>query len=218
MVIKNKLWFSERIAVELYPVRSRDEKIDQREIMLAMDSMCNALAKEGLLESWKLGATGSVEDAFCTNFEWYTPVDSANQPSYITMPAVPVTIPNNGGIVQVYFRNNLGTKKKYYDPVIIMQARDVAGYRNTLGGDLEGRLGVYPKNGLLYFNQSGIATKYGDIGLQLMIRDSAAISDSAVYPIPADYEAEFISRCVQWFRGRLGQPVDVLKDNNDIAS
>lgn len=216
MAIKNKLWFAERIAGELYPLRSRDEKIDLREIILMMDSFCNALAKEGLLETWKLGATNSVDDAFTTTFEWTTPTDASNQPSYLTMPAVPVMVPNQGGIVQVYFRNNLGNKKKYYDPVIIMQHRDIAAYRNTLGGDLEGRLGVYTKNGILYFNQSGIAAKYGDVGLQLMIRDSASISDDSVYPIPADYEAEFISRCVAWFRSRKSQPVDVLKDNNDM--
>lgn len=215
MAIKNKLYFSERIANELYPVRTRDEKIDQREIILVMDSTCNALAKEGLLETWKLGETNSVDDAFCTTFEWYTPTDVANQSSYFTMPAVPIIAPHNGGIVQVYFRNNLGNKKKYYDPVIIMQHRDVAAYRNTLGGDLEGRLGVYTKNGILYFSASGIAAKYGEVGLQLMVRDSASISDDAVYPIPADYEAEFIMRCVAWFRSRKSQPVDVLKDNND---
>lgn len=217
MAIKNKLWFSERILTEIYLVRSRDEKIDQREIILVMDSVCNSLAKKGVLETWKLGSTNSIDDAWTTTFEWYTPTDVTNGLSYVAMPAVPALLPNNGGIVSVYFRNNLGTKKKYYDPVIIMHHRDVTAYRNTLGADLEGRIGAYVKNGTLYFNQSAVASRYGDIGMQLLIRSSSDITDDAVYPIPADYEMEFINQCVEWFRNRKNQEVDVLKDNNDTA-
>jgi hypothetical protein len=216
MAIRNKLWYCDRILNEVYPVRSRDESIDKREVILVMDSICNALAKQGLLESWKLGATNSVEAQFTTTFEWLTLTDVANQHSYVAMPANYVSIPNNGGIVRVYFQNLPSTnKKKYFDPVIVMNARDVESYRNTLGGDLEGRLGCYPKSGNLYFNKPLVNSTYGPIGIQLLVRSSADITDSAVYPIPADFEHEFILRCVEHFRNRKEQPIDLIKDSND---
>jgi hypothetical protein len=215
MAIRNKYFYAERILLDVYPVRGRDEKIDTREVILVMDSVCNALAKEGLLETWKLGGTNSVEDQFQTTFEWLTITDTANQPSSVTIPANYVTVPNNQGISRVYFKNNEPNKKRYYDPVIITNIRDIENYRNTFGNDLEGRLSCASKNGVLIFNQSGVGAKYGSLGIQLLVRSSSDIDDTSVYPIPADYEAEFILRCVNWFKTRRGTPVDVLKDNND---
>lgn len=216
MAIRNKLWYADRILNEVYPVRSRDEKIDKREVILVMDSVCNALAKEGVFETWKLGGTNSVDENFTTTFEWLTVTDVTNQPSYVAIPAHYVSLPNNQGITRVYFRNlPSANKKKYFDTVMVMQSRDVENYRNTLGADLEGRLGCYPKNGNLYFTKTSINATYGEIGLQLLVRSSSDITDSAVYPIPADYEGEFILRCVDWFRKRLQQPIDLFKDKND---
>lgn len=216
MATRNKIFWAERILNEVYPVRSRDEKIDIREVFLVMDSICNGLAKEGLLEFWKLGATGSVDEHWLTTFEWQTITDTTGQPSSAPIPATYMSLPGVQGISRVYFRNNLGNKKKYYDPIIVMQARDVENYRNTLGADLEGRLGVYPKNGTLYFTQSGVGAKHGtDLGMQLMVRSSGDIADDGLYPIDPAMEAEFLQRCVNWFRNRKGQPIDVLKDNND---
>lgn len=215
MAVKNKIFFAERILNDVFAVRGREEKIDPREVYLVMDSICNSLAKQGLLESWSLGFTNSVEDLFTTTFEWLTVVDTANQNSYVALPATYASVPGQQGIVRVYFRNNLGNRKKYYDPVIIMQARDVENYRNTLGSDLEGRIGGYAKNGQFIFTQSRVSAIYGDVGMQLMIRDSAAIADDGLYPIPGDYEDEFITLCVNKFIARRKNPTDVLKDNND---
>jgi hypothetical protein len=215
-MIKNKLWFAERILNDVFAVRSREEKIDTREVIIVMDSICTAMCKEGLLEFWKLGETAGVDEHWMTTFEWNSVQDTIGQPSSVVIPATYASLPQVQGISRVYFRNNQSNKKKYFDPIIIMQARDVESYRNTMGGDLEGRLGVYPKNGILYFTQSGIAAKYGsDLGMQLFVRDATAIADDSLYPIDPAMEAEFIMRCVNWFKTRRGTPVDTLKDNND---
>lgn len=215
MAIKNKLWHSEQILHQIYAVRSRDERIDYREVILAMDRVCNVMAKEGMFENWALGSTNGVDDQFNTTWENLQATDPSNGlPSYVALPCNYVSLPDNQGIVRVYFMNDYNAKKKkYFDPVIIGTERDQQNYNNSMVKDLESRLSVYPKNGNLYFNKGNINDVYGKLGLTLMIRSSADIADDAHYPIPGDKEHDFHTRVVDWFLSRLDKPVDRLKDN-----
>lgn len=216
-MIKNKLFYSEAVLNELQSdMRGRDETIDQREVIIRMDAIVNALAKEGFLENWKAGFFDSTDESYLTRFEWLTCTDpSNNSPSTVQIPANYMSGPKNVGIEQVYFKNDFSANtKKYFDPVIIKSFKDVSLYRNNMAGNLEGRISCYPRTGTLYFDRGGINTTYGQIGMALRIRDSSVISDTDLYPIPGDKEHFVIDACVQWFRTRLSGPQDLIKDNN----
>lgn len=218
MSIKNKWYFSEQVLLELQPdLRGRDEKVDQREILLRMDAIVNMLAKEGFLENWKYGFFGNVEEQFLTRFEWLTVTDGAlDAPSVIELPAGYVSLPKQIGIEQVYFKNDFAaTTKKYFDPVIITSFKDRMTYRSNMAGNLEGRISCFPQGNSLVFDRANINADYGQIGIALMIRDSSAIGDTALYPIPANMEQVVIDQTVAWFRARLGQPQAAIKDSNE---
>lgn len=216
-MIKNKLWYSELVLNELQAgLRNRDEKVDQREVILRMDAIVNQLAKEGFLENWKLGMYGGNDELFLTRFEWLTVTDPANNaPSYVQLPTNWTSLPKNMGLDQVYFKNDFtAVTKKYFDPVIVMSFKDFSTYRSNMAGRLEGRLGCYPKNGNLVFTKGGINAVYGQIGLALLVRDSSTLGDTDLYPIPANMEQTVIEACVNWFRVRLSGPADLIRDDN----
>jgi hypothetical protein len=217
--MKTKAWYAERIIRDIRAgYTGRDLKIDEREVFLHMDSFINTAAKEGYLEKLQLGITNSVDDNLLTTYEWLTPTDPPNgSPSYVSIPTNYVGLPRNEGIVNVYFQNDFSApKKKYFDPVLIIQYRDIAAYRNDMAQNNDGRISVAPKNGILYFNRGTIFATYGAIGLQLLVRDSSVIGDNDLYPIPAEREEEFIRMIVAWYRDRINKnPADLIKDSVD---
>lgn len=218
MATKSKLWYTEQILLairEEFP--NRDIKIDPREMILRFDSMVNEMAKVGFLENWKLGYGHAIDDMFTTTWEWLTVTDPANKaPSYVQFPANYANLPRNGGIDQVYFKNDFSSAtKKYFEPVIITSFKEVSAYRNNLASNLEGRISCYPKNNYLVFDRGQINAKYGQIGLRLVVKDSSAIDDEAPYPIPADLEKTFIDEGIKYFRERLLFPQDLVRDSVD---
>ena len=217
MSLKTRVYYGEQVLNEIYSVRGRDEKIDIREVYLQLDNMVNELAKQGYIDNMRMGLMNGIDDQFITQFENLTVTDPANNaPSYIQIPANYVNLPRNEGIQDVYFMNDFSTnKKKYYEPVIIKSFKDVSTYRNNPANFLESRISCHVKGGYLTFDRGRIFATYGPLGIRLVIRDSSAISDSAPYPIPANIEREVIIKVVDWFRTRRGQPVDLVKDNND---
>lgn len=216
--MKTKWAYAEEVINEMqndYP--GRDLKIDPREVIIRLDAMVNQMARNNYIENWKMGNGAMTDEQFITTWEWITPTDPANGlPSYFTIPANYVNLPRNGGIEQVYFENSFsGSKTRYFDPVIIISQRDVVAYRNNMAANLEGRLSGYPKGRTFYFTKGNIFSKYGRVGIRLVIRDSSAISDDDPYPIPADLEQPIIGELVKWFRERRLQPTDLIKDSND---
>lgn len=213
--MRSKYSFCEEIILELRDqFVGRDMQVDPREILLKLDQLVNEYAKAGFLENWKLRLGDGVDDQFVTTFEWLTVTDPSNKmPSYVQLPAQYVNLPNNRGIDQIYFKNDFAVaKKKYFDPVIISSFKDVSSYRNTVGEYLEERIMCYPKDGYLVFDRGQINYRYGDIGIRLVVKDSSAIGDNDPYPIPADIEKRVINELVAFYRERMKQPQDPVKE------
>lgn len=209
--------YIERVLNEVYPVRGRDEKIDPREIIAALDDWVNENAKAGFLLNMKMGFGPHISDQFVTTFEWLTITDPANKvPSYVAIPANYADLPNNMGIQEVYFENSFTSPtKKYYDPVIIRRSAAQSESRGSMASELEGRLSVSVRNGNLVFNKGLIAARYGNVGIRLVVRDSSQILDTAPYPVPSDLVNQMIADVADRLRQRRLSPVDLLKDNND---
>lgn len=217
--VKSKLYFSELVLLELNSqFRNRDEKIDQRDVIIRLDQIVNEGAKLGIFESWNLGER-SIDDLFITTWDgrlnsWLAITDvSDTGESYFTLPSNYVVLPRNGGIVQVYLEKN------YFDPIAILSAPEAITIRNTMAGNLEGRLGVYVRGGRVYFKgRQDIGAKFGGAGVQLVIRDASAIADDAPYPIDAAQEKMVIAQAVEWFRNRNNQGADKVRESVNDAN
>lgn len=218
MALRSKWSFSEEVISALQPdYTSRDLSIDPREVLLRLDQIVNEQAKLGTLENWKMNRDEFIDDTWITTWEWLTLTDPANKAnSYVQLPATPMDLPDNRGVDQVYFKNDFSAvKKKYFDPIVITSFRDVSTYRNTMGGELEGRISCYIKNGYLYFDRGDVNATYGQIGLRLVVKDASAIGDNDPYPIPADRQRLVIDMCIDFFRKKLAQVGDEIRDDKD---
>lgn len=215
-MIKTRVYYGEQILNNVYAVRSRDEKIDIREVYLAIDQTVNRLAKEGFLENWKLGF-GALDEMWITRFEWIDPADADDDgPSTVTLPATYVPLPKNHGIPEVYFENSFETvTKKYFDTVMVISQADSRTYRNNPAGLLQGRLACWPSGSTLVFNQPNIGAVYGRVGVALVIKSAFDISDQAPYPIPAHIESQVIQEATDIFLRRRFTPVDKVRDAVD---
>lgn len=217
MSLRTKWSYAEEVRNALDPdFGNRDMQLDPREVLLRLDQTVNELAKLGSLENWKMNRDEFIDDTWTTTFEWLTVTDPANKaPSYVQLPATPVDLPDNRGIDQVYFKNDFSAvKKKYFDPVIITSFRNLSEYRNTMGGELDGRIQVYVKNGYIYFDRGNVNATYGEIGLRLVVKDAGSIGDNDPYPIPADRQRMVLDSVIDFFRKKLAQPNDLVRDDN----
>lgn len=215
--MKTRVHYGEEILNQLSSgLRSRDEKIDIREVYATIDHLLNQYAKEGFLENWKLGF-GQTDELWTTRFEWIQISDPTDDgPSYFATPAHYVPLSRNGGVSEVYFKNDFSAvTKKYFDTVLVISQKDSITYRNNLAGSLQGRLSVYPSGPNLVFNQPNVGAIYGDVGCRLVIKSSSDISDSAPFPIPADYENRLIQDAVQLYLRRRMIPADLVRDKVD---
>lgn len=214
--MKTKVWFGEQVLNELQDgFRNRDEKIDIREVYLRMDALVNERARQGYFDNWKLNLQG-LDEQFITTFDTVTVIDLTDgQLSYLTIPASYVDLPNNGGIIEI-------APKKYYlqghnNSVIIITREQWRAYNNTMAASMQNRLFGYLEGSKFVFGKSGVKKQYGDMSIRLAIRDSSMISDTDIYPIPADKEQDIITELVMWFRNRRLQPTDVIRDGLDKA-
>lgn len=215
MALRTKYSYADEVLLGVraqYP--GRDIHIDPREIFLKLDQWVNDRAKAGFLLNWKVFKSQHIDEGYLTRWEYITVTDPDNKaPSYFQIPAQYAELPDNQGINQVYFENSFtSTKTKYFNPVIITSFKDLSSYRNTVGEYLEGRISCYPRGGFMYFDRGEINTKYGRIGLALVVRDASAITDDAAYPIPADIQKTMINEIIEFYRLKLLQPQDNIKD------
>lgn len=218
MALRTKFSYVETVLTELRAqFIGRDLQLDPRDVLLKMDSIVNESAKAGLLQNWKMNLGGGIDDQFITDFTPLTVTDPVNKgASFVQIPAHYGALQDNLGIDQVYFVNSFTTpKRKYFDPVLIVSFKDISSYRNTIGADLEERISCYPKGGYLYFDRGEINLKYGPIGIRQFVRDSGAIADDAPYPISATEESMIMNQLIQFYRLRLAQQGDLIKDAED---
>lgn len=211
---KTRVWFGEQVLNELQnSLRNSDEKIDIREVYIRLDALVNQRARAGYFENWKLRLQG-VDESYVTTWETVTVTDQSHgQLSYLTLPTCPVELPNNEGIVEI-------CPKKYYltgnnHSVIIMSRERYRSYNSGMAASMQGRLAGYRQGMQFIFTQDNVKKQYGDMLVRLAIRDSSFLSDTDVYPIPADKEQEIIAELVKWFMDRKNRQPDLIRDGID---
>jgi len=210
---KTKLFYAELILRELSadPLTS-DFKISPREVYPRMDAVVNDMAAKQQLNNWSVNYGGTSELYLTTwglNNDAITVVDLPDEAaSYFDLPVNYVDLPRNGGINSIIPMENADVT------VIITTLREYRMYKNTPAGSMQGRLAAYPIGSRMFFNQSEVQANYGDMVLRLMVRDSSVISDSAPYPLPADKEDALIKICVAYYRDRIQQGADIIRDGN----
>lgn len=214
---KTKEIFAEQILRELSadPL-TRDFKIFAREVYPRMDAVVNDMAVKKQFDNWSVGWGGTSEMYLTTwglNNDAIPVVDPENEgASYFDLPVNYSDLPRNGGINGIIPMQNADIT------VIITSLREYRLYKNSPAGGMQGKLAAYPIGNRVFFNQSAVKVNFGDMMLRLMVRDSSQIAANAPYPIPSDKEYIMIKTCVDWFRDRLTQGADYVRDNNIIQT
>ncbi len=217
-MFRTKRYFYDRTILGLqdaYP--NIDWKIQPRECYLVVDDIVNAMAKQNYLENWKLSGA-MTDEAFITTWSGIAVVDSESQPSYILLPAQPVALPMNGGIMEIWPENY------EYGTVKIQRHEDIRRTRNLMSGNLQTELGGYPVldrtlGNKFVFNQVSVGKNFAEtFGVRLVIKDSTAISETAPYPVPADLEGQIIQQAIEFFVKKRISPTDTIRDGQDALT
>lgn len=211
--MKTKLWFAEQIMIALQnDYQNIDTKLDERDVLLRIDSVVNDMAKKGYLENWKMGY-GMFDEQYITTWPDVTVIDQEGSlPSYLELPSNYVAIPNNGGIVDVV---PVKWRTATQPSVVITTFSDYRKYQSNPAGNMQGRLTAYPQGQRLYFTTCDVKKVYGNMIVRLAIRDSSMIGNDDPYPVPADKEGEIIVAVTAWYRARREVPTDTIRDNID---
>lgn len=210
---QTKALFAEQILRDLSadPLTS-DFKIFPREVYLRMDAIVNDMAVKQQLNNWAANYGGTSEMYLTTwglNDDAITVIDPENEgASYFDLPVSYSDLPRNGGINQIIPMANADIT------VIITTLREYRMYKNTPAGGMQGKLAAYPIANRMFFNQSAVKANFGNMMLRLMVRDSSVIDDDAVYPIPADKVDFLIKSCVAYYRDRIANGADIVRDGN----
>lgn len=211
---KTKLFFGEQVLLELQnEFRNSDEKIDIREAILRIDAIVNLYAEKNYFDNWKLRRSG-LDEHYVTTWDSVTVTDpTGGHLSHLTLPSHYCDLPNNEGIVEIF-------PKRYYErgnnhSVVVMSHQDWRTYNSTMAASMQGRLFGFPKGRVFTFNKANVGKQYGDMGVRLAVKDSSMLSDTDIYPIPANKEHLIIQETVKWFRERRTQPSDAARDGVD---
>lgn len=188
-----------------------DFKIQPRDVFLVVDDIVNALAKTNYIENFKL--YGGIDEGFITTWDGESAmvvVDPENQPSYFTLPAIPVALPMNGGFREIWPLNY------EYGAVKIRMHEDIRRTRRLMSGNMQGELSGCPKYPVFEFDQMEVRKNYSEtFGLRMVIKDSSAISENAPYPIAADLVEQVVQRAYLYFQEKRISPTDTIRDKND---
>jgi len=216
-MIKTKLYYAQRVILGLqddYP--NLDFKIQEREVFPVVDDIVNRMAEADYFDNWKF--TGQhVAEHFVTTWPEVVVTDQDNElPSYFDFPSNYVELPKNRGIDEIWplkFRQNSDDHS-----VIIMTHQEYRRFKSQQAGGLQGRLGGYPQGTRFYFTSCGVKKKYGNVGLRLVIRSAADITDTAAYPVPANKEGEVIALAIKYFVMKRTGQTDQVRDAKDVAA
>jgi len=175
----------------------------------------NKLAAQDYFENWKMTGQG-IDSQFLTWWDEIVVSDFGDdKPSEFTFPSNYAALPNNRGIEEIY---PLKFQQRGNDhSVVIMSHSEYRGYKDLYAGKLEGRLGGYPRGDKFIFTSCGVKSKYGNMGLGLVVRSSSDIAIDAPYPIPSNWEGEVIKQVMTFFVMKRAEPTDEVRDAKDQA-
>jgi hypothetical protein len=129
--------------------------------------------------------------------------DSANSRAYVTLPAIPLTLPMDMGIWSVTPNSGAMT------PYIPIPAQDMLVFQGTNLGYLEGKIGYYVQGKRIYFTKDITVTANGSVSgvtVNLLVSDFSQLTDNEMLPISPEVESTIIDDVLQTIsNGRVSQ-------------
>jgi hypothetical protein len=162
--------------------------IDLREVKLLLVQSINKILKLQVSESFK---AGQVDVPKCSLLEYTCAVtsESGNNRSYITLPAIPLTLPLDMGIWSIAASNAALT------PYIPIPAQDIIVFQGTNVSALEQQVGYYIQGKKVYFTKDITLSANGSISsvvVNLLVSDFSQIADNDLLPISPEVESVII--------------------------
>jgi hypothetical protein len=159
--------------------------IDLREVMMLLVQSINKVLKLQVSESFK---AGQVDVPKCNLLEYTCAVtaESGNNRSYITLPAIPLTLPLDMGIWSIAASNAALT------PYIPIPAQDIIVFQGTNVSALEQQIGYYIQGKRIYFTKDITLSANGSITsvkVNLFVSDFSQIGDNDLLPISPEVES-----------------------------
>jgi hypothetical protein len=176
--------------------------IDLREVKLLINQSINKVLKLQVADSFK---AGMVDVPKCNLIEYTCTVtaETNNNRSYITLPAIPLTLPMDMGIWSIAAANGAMT------PYIPIPAQDVLVFQGANLSYLEGKIGYYLQGKKVYFTKNITLTANGTVTsviVNLLVSDFGVITDTEVLPISPEVESAIIDDVLQIIsNGRVSQ-------------
>lgn len=176
--------------------------IDLREVKLLINQSINKVLKLQVADSFK---AGMVDVPKCNLIEYTCAVvaETGNNRSYITLPAIPLTLPMDMGIWSIAAATGAMT------PYIPIPAQDVLVFQGANLSYLEGKIGYYLQGKKVYFTKNITLTANGSVTsvvVNLLVSDFGVITDTEALPISPEVESAIIDDVLQIIsNGRVSQ-------------
>jgi hypothetical protein len=176
--------------------------IDIREVKLLVNQSVNKVLKLQVAELFKAGL---VDVPKCNLLEYTCAVtaESGNNRSYITLPAIPLTLPMDMGIWSIAAATGAMT------PYIPIPSQDVLVFQGANLSYLEGKIGYYLQGKKVYFTKNITLTANGTVTsvvVNLLVSDFSQLSDTDMLPISPEVESTIIDDVLQTIsNGRVSQ-------------
>ncbi len=188
--------------------RSRAEQVDQREVILLIDQLANAKAKEGYFQNFKLATDKSVAPTNITTFK-NVPVllDSDTDRAYCELPTGNIQLPDDRGLVSVSPMKDLSNQ------FIIIRTNAIWAYNSHQAGGLQNNVGCYQEGSRVYFDQNILEQEISNVLIREFVISSESISDTAPYPVNPEEQDAIITAVFQKLAGINAIPNDKVNDN-----
>ncbi len=192
----------QRLYARFLDKNNPSDVIDIREVKLLVAQSLNKVLKLQVAESFKAGL---VDVPKCNLLEYTCAVtaDSGNNRAYITLPAIPLTLPMDMGIWSITPLTGAMT------PYIHIPAQDVLVFQGANLSYLEGKVGYYIQGKKVYFTKNITLTANGSVSsviVNLLVADFSQLSDTDMLPISPEVESVIIDDVLQIIsNGRVSQ-------------
>jgi hypothetical protein len=161
---------------------------DLREIALLVNQSINKILKLQVAESFKAGL---VDVPKCNLLEYTCAVtlDSPSSRAYITLPAIPLTLPMDMGLWSI------AASAAPLTPYIPIPAQDALVFQGANVSALEQQVGYYIQGKRVYFTKDITQVANGSITsviVNLLVADFSKLTDNELLPISPEVETMVI--------------------------
>lgn len=180
--------------------------IDIREVILFVRQSLNKILKLQVAESFKAGEY-DVPKHNLLQYACTTVSEPATSRAYITLPAIPITLPMDMGIWSI------SAPASPLNPYLPIPSQDVLVFGTVANGAnvsaLEGQIGYYLQGKKIYFTKDITLEANGSISsvnVNLLVADFDSITDTEMLPISPEVESAIIDDVLQTISsGRVSQ-------------